>query len=87
MALYEKQLHIRKGDEIENINLYTSLDDCGDNVLYLRDGDKVLYVDLGLIGSGRASSLRIPLSPENTIDKHQAYLLYILILAQRNSLL
>ena len=59
MALYNKQLHVRKDGVVTNINLYTSVSEAGNSALAVKDGSATVYAKLGVPTDSLASPLRV----------------------------
>ncbi len=59
MALYNKQLHVRKNGVVTNINLYTTASETGNLALGVKDGSTTVYAKLGVPTDSLASPLRV----------------------------
>jgi len=59
MAEYSKKLHIRKGNTVTDITLYTDIKDVEKDYLALRDGSKVVYASLVPVEDNLATGLKI----------------------------
>ena len=59
MAVYSKKLHIKKGTSQQDIDLYTTTGEVGNNRLCLKDGSATVYAKLVSTSDSRASSLRV----------------------------
>ncbi len=59
MALYSKQLHVRKAGVVIDINLYTTLSEAGNSALAIKDGETTVYAKLGATTDALTSPLRV----------------------------
>ncbi len=59
VALYSKQLHIRKAGVVSDINLYTTLNETGNSALAIKDGETTVYAKLGATTDALTSPLRV----------------------------